>query len=609
MVETILQIFMSEQQAQSILANPLIEFIFMVLFVTFGLAIFVHFLLYSRLKRVRHHINVTNSLDIDPLRYFKVEFEEKKKKENVKVDTFVQKKFSSWRIFNVPVINLIKMVQMTVSIFILVGVLGTFIGLATSLGSIDATGDQLVENVASVLGGIDVAFYTSIAGMGLSLIMTVVTRVANAEYLLTDIMLKTESFLEEEEQDPMNRLIDVSETINDSIVQLRETNQQSLQKIEQSFQGFQEYTDGLQKSAEDLAKFNDGLSKNLQDFTILFEDIKAVTEGFDGAVAMLNKNFDQLFFYFKQMDKRNERMANAFENTYKKIEELSSTQMKTLNEFEASVQDWKGYMSSVADRQEAIQVSFENIYNQSDQLVKLMDKNNKQFKGIFGDNLNSQLSAMNDYFRSLKSDFDKLGNSIVHLPSALETLNETQAQYKHLLSDRFDELKQFNQEFHEHLKAHAAESKAFEKQLNDATRSYEQLGVKNQQLLDEMNRTITQMTDSFKQREDQIEASVDVLKDTLSRYVNNLEGTLGEKFDKVSKNIGENVVDMNSVLKKEMKKIGEITEDTQQISARQTQQTINDLQQEFQTLNHQLKTLTEEATAAQSYRVRVGSND
>lgn len=74
------------------------------------------------------------------------------------METFVQKKFSSWRMFNVPVVSLIKMIQMTVSLFILVGVLGTFIGLAMSLGSIDATGDQLVENVAFVLAGIDVAF-------------------------------------------------------------------------------------------------------------------------------------------------------------------------------------------------------------------------------------------------------------------------------------------------------------------------------------------------------------------------------------------------------------------------------------------------------------------
>lgn len=599
---------MSEQQAQSILSNPLVEFIFMVLFLTFVAAVVVHFILYSKLRRIRNFIGATNSLDIDPLNKFQGEFEDKKALEAVKVETYVQKKFSSWCMFNVPVVSLIKMIQMTVSVFILVGVLGTFIGLAMSLGSIDATGDQLVENVAIVLAGIDVAFYTSIVGMGLSLVMTVITRVANTEYMLTDIMLKTESYLEGNEEDGMGRLIEVSETINASIVQLRETNQESLQNIVQSFKGFQEYTVGLQQSAKDLAKFNNGLSKNLQNFTVLFDGMKEVTAGFDNGVKKLNKNFDQLFIYFYKMDSRNERMTSAFTETYKKVAELSNSQTETLNQFQNSVVDLKDYFSSIANRQEAIHATFERTIVQSDNLVKMMKENNQQFKGIFGDDVSSKLSGINTYLKELRNDFDKLGNSIVRLPDALETINIAQGEYKNLLSDRFDELKQFNKEFNNHLKAHSTDSQAFEKHLNDASRSYEQVGVKNNQLLNEINRTVTQMTDSFNHREKGIESSVGVLKDTLSRYVANLDGTLGDKLDKVSRNIGEYVVGMNDSIKKEFKQIGEITVDNQQRSARYTQQTISELNQEFQNLNRQLQAFTHEAVR-QSNRVRVGSND
>lgn len=169
---------------------------------------------------------------------------------------------------------------MTVSVFILIGVLGTFIGLTISLGSINATGSQLVENIAAVLSGIDVAFYTSIAGMGLSLFMTVLVKVLNTEYMLTDIMLKVESHLEGNEQDGISRLINVSETINQSIQHLQQTNQQSLTGIENAFAGFQEYTTGLQQSAKDLAAFNVGLSSNLEEFQELFHHMKEVTDGF-----------------------------------------------------------------------------------------------------------------------------------------------------------------------------------------------------------------------------------------------------------------------------------------------------------------------------------------
>ncbi|WP_096200426.1 MotA/TolQ/ExbB proton channel family protein [Bacillus sp. FJAT-45350] len=610
MVEAILKLFTSEQQAQSILSNSLIELIFMVLFVTFIVAILIHFILFSKLRRIRNFITDTGSLDIDPLNRFQAEYEHKAKEESVKAETFVQNKFSSWRMFNVPVVSLIKMIQMTVSVFILVGVLGTFIGLAMSLGSIDATGDQLVENVALVLAGIDVAFYTSIAGMGLSLIMTVVTKVANTEFMLTDIMLKTESHLEEQEEDGISRLIDVSESINSSIVELKETNQESLNEVVQSFRGFQEYTVGLQQSARDLAKFNEGLSNNLKDFTVIFDSIKEVTNDFDKGVGKLNKNFDQLFSYFHKMDQRNELMTNTFTETYKNMKQLSNSQVETLNQFQQTTVDLKDYFSSIAERQESIQGAFDRMNAQSEHLVKVMKENNQQFERIFGNDLTTQLTGITTHLRALKNDFDKLGNSIVRLPEALETINTVQGEYKNLLSDRFDELKEFNREFNTHLKTHAADSQNFEKHLNDATRSYEQIGMKNNQLLNEINRTIAHMTDSFNQRENQIETSVGVLKDTLSRYVGNLEGTLGDKLDKVSRSIGDYVVDMNDTVKKEFKQIGEITEDNQQRSARYMQQTVSDLSQELHQLNRQLQALYQEAMRQQqSNRVRVGSND
>ncbi|SDY03694.1 MotA/TolQ/ExbB proton channel family protein [Evansella caseinilytica] len=608
MVEAVLQLFMSEEKAQSILATPLIEAIFIVLFVTFVSAVLVHFFLYIKLRKIRHFLTVTDSLEIEPLSSFKEEFVRKQSQESLRVETFVQQKFSGWRVLHVPVVSLIKILQMTVSVFILLGVLGTFIGLSMSLGSVDTSGEQLVENVANVLAGLDTAFYTSIAGMGLSLMMTVLLRIANTEYMLTDIMLKVESYLEENEADAMTRLIDVSKTIHGSIVELRETNQQSLQSIEQSFHGFREYTTGLQQSAKDLAKFNEGLAENLKDFTELFASIKEVTDGLSGAVTKLNTNFGQLFSTLTKMDKRNERLITAFQDTYRKIEELSVSQTETLRQFEASMEDWKEYLSAMAASQEGIHASFEKIHAQSDMLVKTMKENNRQFQGIFGENVSSKLAGISTYLRELKGDFDKLGNAVVRLPEALDTINTAQMEYKHLLSDRFDELKQFNKDFQQHLQAHSSESATFEKHLQEASITYEQLGSKNNQLLNEINRTIAQMTASFQQREDQIEASVGILKDSLSTYVSKLEGTMGDKLDKITRSIGGYVTEMNEALKKEWKQIGDITEDSQQRTARHTQQVLADLSEEIQHLNRRLFSLAQESDKY-NQRVRVGSND
>ncbi|WP_077622387.1 MotA/TolQ/ExbB proton channel family protein [Sediminibacillus massiliensis] len=609
MLEAILQLFVSEQKAEAILSNGIIEFIFMTLFVTFIVTFLIHISLFGKLRKIRNYLNETNRMDIDPLRSFKQEYEQRQKQEPVKIGTFVQEKFSGWRVYNMPVVSLIKLIQMTVSVFILVGVLGTFIGLTISLGNLDSAGDQLVEDVASVLTGIDVAFYTSIAGMGLSLIMTVLIKAANTEFLLTDIMLRVESNLEEKEQNSLHRLIQVSETINASIQHLQETNQHSLQSIENSFSGFANFTTSLQQSAEDLAKFNDGLSENLNDFHTLFSSMKDITEGFGETINQLNDNFDQLFTYFKRMDGRNERMAAAFDETYKQIKELSTSQIDTLNHFEGAVEELRSFFTTILEGQGSIIGSFDRMNAKSNELVKRMEEHNRQFKGVFGDDISSRLSAIGSYLGELSKDMDKVGDSITHLPRALETIHNTQTEYRHLLSDRFDELRQFNQEFNSHLKAHSADSAAFERHLMDASSTYEQVGMRNNQLINEINSTILQMKDSFNKREDHIETSVGILRETLSRYVASLEGTLGDRLDKVGRSIGESAEMTNEVIKKEMKQISQISEETQQTSARAMQKTLLELQQEIQSLNKHLRAMMEEAMRRSTGRIRVEQHD
>lgn len=590
MLQFILELFTSEQKAEALLSNPTIELIFMVLFIAFFVTLLIHFTLFIKLNRIRNYLNETNRMDMEPLSAFKEQFDRQQQEESVKPETFVQEKFSGWRVFNVPIVNLIKLVQMTVSIFILIGVLGTFIGLTISLGSINATGSQLVENVADVLSGIDVAFYTSIAGMGLSLIMTVLIKIFNTEYMMTDIMLKVESNLEGNEQDGVGRLIELSETINQSILLLQETNQASLTGIENAFSGFQEYTSGLQQSAEDLAKFNEGLSSNLQDFQELFDHMKEVTDGFGESTKKLNTNFDSLFSYFKKMDGKNERMAKAFENTYERVKEVSQTQMDTLTQFEESVDELKSFTSSIMEGQESIKASFVKVTQKSSDLAEKMEAHNKEFKQVFGSDLSSKLTGIIANLGDLSKDFDKMGDSIVKLPEALEVINRTQAEYKHLLSDRFDELKEFNRTFNSHLKAHSDESKAFEQQVQEASRTYENMGRQNNQLISDINQTISQMNNGFNQRENQLEASVHVLKDTLSNYVAGLEGQLGDKLDQVSRNINESVTMTNNAIKNEFQEMRRLSEDIQQNNSRYTQQMLQDLNREIQGLNRQLNT-------------------
>lgn len=591
MIQAILELFTTVEKAEAMLANPIIELIFMALFIIFILTLGIHLFLYMKLRKIRNHVKETNRLDMEPLRTFKEQFEKRQEVDPIKVETFVQERFSSWRLWNIPVVGLIKIVQMTVSVFILLGVLGTFIGLTISLGSIQTAEDQLVENVTGVLSGIDVAFYTSIVGMSFSLLMTLLVKLLNTEYMLTDIMLMVESQLEGYEQNGMGRLIQVSETINQSIINLQKTNQQSLQNMEKAFTGFQEYTTGLQQSARDLAAFNEGLSSNLQDFQELFQQMKMITEGFREGTTELNKNFTALFAYFKKADRRNERMATAFEQTYEKMKETANVQIHTLAQYGESVGELKDFTGTLLDEQTKIRNSIDKTMLKSDELVRKMNAHNQEFKQIFGTDVTGKLVGITNHLGKLSQEFDQLGSSIVQLPNALEVINQTQNEYKHLLSDRFRELEDFNRTFSEHLKDHSTQSATFEQNLLKASRTYEQMGSKNNQVITEMNAVLSKMNQSFQQREHQLDVGVDLLKETLSNYVSNLEGTLGGKLEQVARNIGDSIELTTNTMRKELTEIRRGSEDIQQNSFRSIQQLLQELGQEFQTFNRQMNSI------------------
>jgi len=595
MLQSFLELFTSTEKAAMMLAHPLIELIFMALLVLFVLAILIHMMLFTTFRKVGHYLKDTNRMDIEPLKTIKSDFDRRQADQSMKVETFVQEKFSSWRLFNIPVVNLIRLIQMTVSVFILLGVLGTFIGLTISLGSINAGEDQLVENVTGVLSGIDIAFYTSIVGMSFSLVMTVLIKVLNTEYMLTDLMLAVESHLEGHEQHGLNRMIEVSEKIHQSIQNLQATNQDSLQSIEASFTGFKDYTAGLEQSAKDLAIFNDGLSDNLNHFQALFHQMKTVTDGFSEGTNELNNNFNSLFSYFKKSDRRHERLVDSFDQSFKRVQDVSQKQLDSFEVFDDSVEALKDFTTSLLTEQEAVHTSLADITNENKVLVSTMAEHNDTFKAVFGNELSSELSGIKSYLGDLIKGFDNVGHAMGSLPEALDIINQTQAEHKHLLSERFDDLKEFNRTFDNHLKNHTTESKTFENHMREATSTFEQMTSANNQLISDIKQTISKVNSGFSDRDRQLEKNVDILKETLSNYVANLEGTLGQKLDAVIRNIGESMDVTYGGIKRDMTEMRRQSEDIQQTHGRATQQLLQDLGREIVTLNRQLERLGQQA--------------
>lgn len=65
------------------------------------------------------------------------------------------------------------------------GILGTFYGLISGLGSIHFSSvDVVVDSISSLVSGIDTAFYTSIAGITLSLVFEIISKISWNEMIV-----------------------------------------------------------------------------------------------------------------------------------------------------------------------------------------------------------------------------------------------------------------------------------------------------------------------------------------------------------------------------------------------------------------------------------------
>lgn len=596
MIQAILELFTTKEKATAMLESPIIELIFVVLFILFIVTLIIHFTLFIKIRNIRHYIKTTEKLDVEPFLSIKQEFNERQGKESMNLENFVQEKISSWHMFQIPIVNLIKLVQMTISIFILLGVLGTFIGLTISLGSIQASGDQLINNVAGVLSGIDVAFYTSIVGMGFSLIITVVVRMFNVEYLLTDTMLHIESHLGKQEQHGMAEMIDVADKIHQAIIHLQTTNETSLQSIVQAFGGFKDYTSELQQSAEDLALFNEGLAKNLTEFQTLFHQMTEVTNGFSAGTKQLNEQFATLFTYFKQNELRNERVIKTFEQTSDNVKKVQNAQIQSLTTFDTSVDELKDFTANILQEQHAIHDSFANVGKEVNESMNILNEHEKKLLHLFGDDLRTRMTEWINQMEKTSKTFVQIGIQMEPLPKALEMINETHSENKQLLQDRFRELKTFNDSFHHHINEHAKASDHLDEQIREATKAFQEMTNNNHQFIQEINQSLDFMKQTFTKRDQQLDTNVKMVKDTLTNYVKSLEGTLGQKLDQLIRHLDQQTYQTNDQMNRAWTEMRQVADDINQNNVRTNQQLLQEATREIQSMNRHLASLSNTTT-------------
>ncbi|MCM3634286.1 MotA/TolQ/ExbB proton channel family protein [Paenibacillus camelliae] len=379
--------------------------------------------------------------------------------------TFVEQYYSQYapkRGMNI--VSWSKIINQMISICILIGVLGTFIGLTISFQSINIDDSS---SLANALAGAKTSFYTSIFGICFSLLLTIVVKFwYNIEHKLTDLMYISENILESycenqlenENQKLLKKQVDLlTEMVAAERKKLPIMNKQEVfmkktedylasmseQAVEQSdqleqlndkFMSLDDFSSKMAQSTENLSDVNTVFKTYIEDMLSLSNKMEEAQDASTQQIEVLSEKFEQLNELLLNKDEEILRQREQLEAAIDRMDEVAKSAKQTQETIGTSQHFIKQYFqtgtSQLAELQAQFIQSVKDIEAERAQvsasfatMLKVQEVNYQSLNGITNA-LASIDSSMNTVSESL--NVDELNANMDRLGSNMEQFNEHQ---------------------------------------------------------------------------------------------------------------------------------------------------------------------------------------
>ena len=260
----------------------------------FALAVLLLFYVSARYKHLSSM--VTGNLDKDNgfLRFVVNDFASAYKKYGLDVNTpaLVQNAVSV-KLSGLLLIE--RFLNNAVSLFVTLGLFGTFLGLSLSVSSLTeligysntdqwlSVLDSVGEGLMSALSGMGVAFYTSLFGVACSIILTILRSIFNPENIRLELENEMELWLDHRTAPRLNtdRVKDDSELIRRMTGSLNNAADAMSTSLAES-------TDALLKTMDGFSETVESFNKGVRDFSEFDYNLRGTVERMDLAVRELS---------------------------------------------------------------------------------------------------------------------------------------------------------------------------------------------------------------------------------------------------------------------------------------------------------------------------------
>ena len=381
---------------------------------------------------------------------------------NISAESFVESHLYEYTTNNGKgLIAPLRWIQSAGNVVILIGVLGTFIGLVLSLSHINY--EEMNQSVLQLLNGIHTAFYTSIFGILSSIIIHVFTKKFPADQLLSHVMVMIENELNK----------NISNSKDEKILARLQDVTQAIHGLNESVTGLVPFSNQFKQASQHLVTFNKTFAQNVNQLTNHFQESQQLVQALHQEVTQLDTHFTEMTDAFSQQKQlittfdahlqahskqvnesthHQQKQQAAINHLLQTIKEEKSNMQSFFSATQSELQDLSQQTNQFYDQtlsqQKQLTQSQERLNHKNNQLLQNVEKATQSMKEMIDQGAFDQL---NETSVSLSVNIKNLENRFQQFSQFLQKLDQKEQHFVHYLAEQLNEMKQLtNQLQQEH---------------------------------------------------------------------------------------------------------------------------------------------------------------
>lgn len=379
------------------------------------------------------------------------------------------------------------------------GVLGTFIGIFMGLQNFNPS--DMKNSIDGILIGLKTAFFTSIAGMGVALLLSVFQRLfnkdmddaENQEKILLEISTKLNSLDKLDSSQDTDKVIGELERLRTVQSDTRDETKKVAISIDKLRENSKKENEAL------LFVLNTHFKKMNHSLEVAIEKLsKGATEEIINALKQVIEEFNQELqtSFGENFVKLNESVINLLEwqNNYKlHIEKLEDRLQLSTNSIEKS----KDSLEIIASKHEDIL----SVYKQLEHIINIYDRQIKELSQHLKTYAHLSSSAEN-MFSSITNNVSNTKDAFIHLTEHIKRENRQQIENsKQTTKEMANDFKIKTGEMKSNFDSLTSSLDKNKQQLEFISNHFKNLGVEIpkalQVSLEQLNRGLTSLTTQF----------------------------------------------------------------------------------------------------------------